>query len=272
MKTQLTIQEKLKDLRVERHLTLEQLAELVPVSRSALATYEADTTKDISHINLIALAKFYGVSTDYLLGLTDNREQVNSDLAELHLDDETVEILKSNRINNRLLCEIIRHPEFENLMADIAIYIDGLATQGIVNMNYWLEMLRTQILTQYHPDEKDINLRMTEKAQIEEEDYFFHVTHEDWEKILRDLRKEHMGDTEVRPVGDHISQRVLTAFQNAMRQSNPIEAYWRVYCQEMEIPYDKLSKEEHETMIGVLKKSKKHLQSPSHRHKGRPKK
>lgn len=167
----------------------------MPVSRSALATYESDRTKDISHINLIALAKFYGVSSDYLLGLTDNREQVNSDLTELHLDDETVEILKSGCINNRLLCEIIRHPELENLMADIAIYIDGLATLGIVNMDYWVEMLRTQIITQYHPDEKDIHMRMTKKAQIDEEDYFFHVTHEDWEKILRDLRKEHMGDT-----------------------------------------------------------------------------
>lgn len=66
----LTIQEGLKDLRVERGLTLEQLAEQTHLSKSALGSYEADDFKDISHYALIKLAKFYGVTADYLLGLT----------------------------------------------------------------------------------------------------------------------------------------------------------------------------------------------------------
>lgn len=37
----LTIQERLKDLRVERGLTLEQLAEQTHLSKSALGSYEA---------------------------------------------------------------------------------------------------------------------------------------------------------------------------------------------------------------------------------------
>ena len=56
----LTIQERLKDLRVERGLTLEQLAEQTHLSKSALGSYEADEYKDISHYALIELAKFYG--------------------------------------------------------------------------------------------------------------------------------------------------------------------------------------------------------------------
>lgn len=58
----LTIQERLKDLRVERGLTLEQLAEQTHLSKSALGSYEADDFKDISHYALIKLAKFYGVT------------------------------------------------------------------------------------------------------------------------------------------------------------------------------------------------------------------
>ena len=54
----LTIQERLKDLRVERGLTLEQLAEQTHLSKSALGSYEADEYKDISHYALIELAKF----------------------------------------------------------------------------------------------------------------------------------------------------------------------------------------------------------------------
>ena len=41
MQVKLTIQERLKDLRVERGLTLEQLAEQTGLSKSALGKYEA---------------------------------------------------------------------------------------------------------------------------------------------------------------------------------------------------------------------------------------
>ena len=65
---ELSIQERLKDLRVERGLTLEQLAEKTHLSKSALGSYEGDNFKDISHYALIELAKFYEVTVDYLLG------------------------------------------------------------------------------------------------------------------------------------------------------------------------------------------------------------
>ena len=39
---ELSIQERLKDLRVERGLTLEQLAEQTHLSKSALGSYEGD--------------------------------------------------------------------------------------------------------------------------------------------------------------------------------------------------------------------------------------
>ena len=71
MQTELTLQEKLKDLRMERKLTLEQLAEQTKLSRSALGNYESDEERDISPFALKTLAKFYDVSTDYLLGLTE---------------------------------------------------------------------------------------------------------------------------------------------------------------------------------------------------------
>ena len=67
MNITLTIQENLKDLRVKRKLTLEQLAEQTGLSKSALGKYENDDFKDISPFAIMALAKFYGVTTDYLL-------------------------------------------------------------------------------------------------------------------------------------------------------------------------------------------------------------
>ena len=80
--TKLTTQEKLKDLRVERHLTLEQLAQESGISKSALGKYESDDFKDISPFSIVTLAKFYGVSTDYLLeiGRASCRERVFLDV------------------------------------------------------------------------------------------------------------------------------------------------------------------------------------------------
>ena len=86
-----TSQERLKDLRVERGLTLEQLAEQTHLSKSALGSYEADDFKDISHYALIKLARYYGVTADYLLGLSETKSHPNADLADLRLSDDMIE-------------------------------------------------------------------------------------------------------------------------------------------------------------------------------------
>ena len=69
----LTIQERIKDLRNDHGLTLEHLAEQTGLSSSALGNYETNEYKDISHFAIIKLAKFYGVTTDYLLGLSETK-------------------------------------------------------------------------------------------------------------------------------------------------------------------------------------------------------
>ena len=123
----LSIQERLKDLRVERGLTLEQLAEETHLSKSALGSYEAEDFKDISHYAIIKLAKFYGVTADYLLGLSETKNHPNTDLADLHLSDGMIELLKSGLVDNSLLCELAAHPDFPRLMADLEIYVNGIA-------------------------------------------------------------------------------------------------------------------------------------------------
>ena len=99
MKTRISVQERLKDLRVERGLNLEELAQETGISKSALGSYENDNDeyKEINHGSLLKLADFYQVSVDYLLGLTNNRKYENTPIEELHLSDEVVELLKSER-------------------------------------------------------------------------------------------------------------------------------------------------------------------------------
>ena len=94
----LSIQERIKDLRVERKLTLEQLAEQTGLSKSALGSYESDDYKDISHYALNKLADFYGVTTDYLLARTETKKE-NSDCQQnclLLRNDEYVVCIDSS--------------------------------------------------------------------------------------------------------------------------------------------------------------------------------
>lgn len=61
---------RLKELRTEQNLSFEKLSQLTKISRATLCRYENNQT-DVNGENLITLAKFFHVSTDYLLGLED---------------------------------------------------------------------------------------------------------------------------------------------------------------------------------------------------------
>ena len=178
MYTKLSIPERLKDLRVvDKHLTLEQLAEQTGLSKSALGKYEGDDYKDISPFAIATLAEFYGVSTDYLMGLSENKTIPNSDLQSLHLSDEMIELLRSGRINNRLLCELATHEGFPRLMTDITVIVDRIAGMRVSQMNLELEAARQSVMESYAPGDDDLYMRTLEVAQIDGEDYFNHIVH-----------------------------------------------------------------------------------------------
>lgn len=62
----------LKELRKERKLNQGEVAEMLGVSAQAYQKYEY-ATAELTHENLVKLADFYKVSTDYLLGRTPVR-------------------------------------------------------------------------------------------------------------------------------------------------------------------------------------------------------
>ena len=102
---ELSIQERLKDLRVECSLTLEQLAEQTHLSKSALAAMKRRTSRTSATMPLIKPAKFYGVTTDYLLGLSETKNHPNANLADLRLGDDMIELLNdSKRLHRSRIC------------------------------------------------------------------------------------------------------------------------------------------------------------------------
>ncbi len=119
-------------MRIERGLTLEQLTEQAGLSKSALDDYEADQFMDIGHHAIIKLAKFYGVTADYLLGLSETKSRPNADPASLRLSDETVDLLKNRQVDHALLCELAAHSNFVKLVANQSL-VENISAMQIQN-------------------------------------------------------------------------------------------------------------------------------------------
>ena len=64
---------RIKDLREDNDITQRELAEFLHIKQNTYSQYE-NGQRQLPIEILIALAKYYGTSTDYILGLTDERK------------------------------------------------------------------------------------------------------------------------------------------------------------------------------------------------------
>lgn len=64
---------RLKELRTKRNLSLKKLGEIIGASDTAIMKWEHNTAEPKASY-IIALANFFDVSSDYLLGLEDETE------------------------------------------------------------------------------------------------------------------------------------------------------------------------------------------------------
>lgn len=75
----------LKTLRIKSNMSQAELAERLGISRSAVSSYE-NGTRSPNHEILIKLATIFNVSTDYLLGRTDENnkpDEINQVFSEI---------------------------------------------------------------------------------------------------------------------------------------------------------------------------------------------
>ena len=268
----LTITERLKDLRKKRGLTLEALSEATKISRSALGTYETGEFKDISPFSIVRLAEFYGVTTDYLMGVSNLEKEADVEIQELRLTNEALNVLKSGHFSGKLLSEVISHDDFPRLMTDMEIFVDRIASMQVENLNYGIGTARSIVQKQYRPDENELFYRTAELGEIPADEYVSSVLRDDLTGILRDIREAHpkkaKDDADISPVA------VMEEFQKKVQaviegEGSPEERAAKACLAAWGIDYDSLTPEEFVVLIGVLEKSKFKENSISRRGKNR---
>ena len=269
----LTIAERLKDLRKKHDLTLEALAKSVGISKSALGTYETGDFKDISPFSIVKLAEFYGVTTDYLMGVSNLEKEADMEIQELRLTNGALNVLKSGGFNGVLLSEVICHKDFQRLMVDMEIFVDHIASMQIDNLNYGMGVARGIVQKHYHPDENELFYRTAELGKIPADEYVSSVLRDDLTNILRDIREAHPKKIEDGTAGSPFA--AIEEFQKKVQsviegEGSPEERAAKVYLTAFGIDYDSLTHEEFVVLIRILEKSKLKEKSISRRGKNQP--
>ena len=139
----------------------------------------------------------------------------------------------------------------------IEIYVDGIATMQIQNLNALVDTVRHEIIERYRPGEDDPHLKVLQAAHISDDEYFSHMVLDDLNLIIRDIREAHKKDSESAPqttVANELKEN-LEAVENFKGSRD--EKLVVLYCKQLGINYKNLSDEEFRWLIRILKKSKK---------------
>ena len=146
--------QRIQDLIKSRKITQAELAERVGLSSSTFSRYLQGRTANLGDGFIIRIAKYFDVSTDFLLGETDIPGRKNYDIEELGLSAETAKLLFTGKVDASVLNQLVEHPRFPQLLLLLAQYRDETMIAGINAMNQILTFMRSLTLDQanLHPE------------------------------------------------------------------------------------------------------------------------
>ena len=127
--------DRVRDLREEWGLTRKELAERSGVDESLLGRIENNKNKKVSDEAVQALAIFFSVSTDFLLGLTDIPDRKNYDIEELGLSFQAARNLYTGVVNVQVVNLLLEDPQFAVLSNHVADFFDETMAAGYAARN-----------------------------------------------------------------------------------------------------------------------------------------
>ncbi len=126
---------RVRNLRLDKNLSQKQLADRLFVAHSQISRLESGETTNISSSLLVALAKEFHVSTDYLLCLTPISVPKSYDISQLGLSEEAVKRLITKKIDASVLNRLLEHKDFPKLCVLMKNYFDNTVASGIMARN-----------------------------------------------------------------------------------------------------------------------------------------
>lgn len=136
---------RLSNLRKDRSMSQKQLADELHVTHSQISRIESGETKNPNISIVIDAARFFHVSTDYLLGITQITTPKSYDISELGLSEEAVKRLITERIDIDILNRLLEHDHFPRLCIMIRNFFDDTIAEGVMARNQVIDFAVDQL-------------------------------------------------------------------------------------------------------------------------------
>lgn len=146
---------RIEDLIRERKITQAKLAEAVGVSAPTMSRYVKGDA-EMPHTVLLKMAKYFGVTTDFLLGVTNIPFTTNYDIEKLGLTEAAARNLLTKTVNIDALNWLLTQEAFLELTQQIDEFRKGTVTVGMSTVNQiygvYAKMLNQHV--KVHPQDK----------------------------------------------------------------------------------------------------------------------
>ena len=146
------IQDRITDLREQNGWSKAELAERIGIDASRMGRLESGETKSVGDDVILALAKAFGVSTDFLLGVSDDPEPNNYDIKDLGLTVEAAKNLYTEKIDPDVLNLMMEDPRFGTLTYMIGRYLHDVMTEGYRAQSKLYSMAGSMLMGMDLPD------------------------------------------------------------------------------------------------------------------------
>ena len=128
------LRSRVRDLLIEKKMSQAELAEKIGMSESSFSRYMSGQTDKLSTNSIIAIASVFGVSTDFLLCLTNIPYRTNYDIEKLGLTAEAAKSLMNRTVNPDIINILLTMPEFALLTHKLEDIQKGIMAAGVASM------------------------------------------------------------------------------------------------------------------------------------------
>lgn len=130
-----TIRDRLRDLMRQRKMTQAELAKKIDIAESTLSRFVSGRTDKLGDESVMQIAEIFNVSTDFLLGITDEPDRKNYDVSELGLSVEAAKNLYTGKLNTDVVNKLLTNPHFAEATYLISRYLNDTLAVGFATQN-----------------------------------------------------------------------------------------------------------------------------------------
>ena len=215
--------ERISDLCNGRHISQKELAKRIGVSAPQLSRIVSGETKTINSDLLIAVAKEFKVSADYILGLSEVSARKSYDIFEIGFSEGVAKGLLSGAVDMEILNRLLGHKNFPKLTNLIRIYFKDTAARGIMARNQIIDMATASLsdFVKEHPDKRAEvreDLQFMSAQKLGEHEAEMEKIKSVFLAILRDIKKDIDSGKQPEKTA---SAAMIQAIQNEIRERDP---------------------------------------------------